>query len=108
MVDYTKLSFSSDKPIDKIVYESPVTSYSVGPGASSTQVLTNEYGAAAFLTLAWSTDNVSFYPGGGYVTVTNTYLANGWVSSSNVYIYLENNSAGTLTFYVKYTLDTIT
>jgi hypothetical protein len=107
-VDYTKLSFSSDKQIDKVVYESSVITYSVPAASSRTESLTNPYGSKCFITLAWSTDGTSYYPAQAYTAVTDTYTVNGWVDQNSVYVYLENNSASPLTMYIKYALDTIT
>lgn len=109
-VDFTKLQFSSNYVADKIVYESPVLTYSVGATTVITKTVDNSYGIKAFITLAWSVDGTNYYPmqstvSSNYVT---QYTANGWCSASTVYIYLENNTAGTLTFYIKYVLDSIT
>jgi hypothetical protein len=109
-VDFTKLQASSDYVADKIVYESPVLTYSVGATTATTKTVTNEYGLKAFITLAWSVDGTNYYPMQSTVSTNyvTQYTANGWCNNSTVYIYLENNTAGTLTFYIKYVLDSIT
>lgn len=109
-VDFTKLQFSSNHVPDKIVYESPVLTYSVGATTVVTKTVTNSYGSKAFITLAWSLDGSNYYPMQSTVSINyvTQYTANGWCSDSTVYIYLENNTAGTLTFYIKYVLDSIT
>ncbi len=99
--------FTGKYKTDKVVYESPVLEYSVGGGATNTATIANPYGKKAFITLAFSTNGSDYYPAQAYVTMTNTYTANGWVDANNVYIYCENNSGGTINFYVKYVLDAI-
>lgn len=100
-------SFTSDRNTDKIVYESDVLSYGVGNGVTVTHEVANPYGAKCFTTLAWSVDNSNFYPALAVVGASNPYYANGWADNSTVYICLENFSGGTVTFYVKFVLDTI-
>lgn len=104
------IAIASDYVSDKIVYESDVLTYSVGATTATTKTVTNPYGIKAFITLTWSVDGTNYYPmqstiSSNYVT---QYTANGSCSASTVYIYLENNTAGTLTFYVKFVLDSIT
>lgn len=107
-VDYTKISFSSDKPIDKILYESEVLQYTVGGGATTTETVPHGLGEQVFVTMAWSVNNTDFYPAQAVVDASNPYLANAWADSSDVYIYLDNaGSGGSTTFYIKYVLDSI-
>jgi hypothetical protein len=109
-VDITKLQFSSDYVADKMVYESDVISYSVGATTATTKTVTNPYGIKAFVTMIWSVDGTNYVPmqstvSSNYVT---QYTANAWCDASNVYLYLENNTNGALTFYLKFVLDSIT
>lgn len=104
------IALASDFVADKIVYESPVLTYSVAATTATTQTVTNPYGQKAFITLAWSIDGTNYYPmqatvSSNYVT---QYTANGSCSASTVYIYMENNTGSTLTFYIKFVLDSIT
>lgn len=105
--NYNDIAFASQFPIDKIAYESEVLSYTQGASSGTTRTLTNEYGRKCFISLIWSTDQTNWYPAQAYVTLTNTYTVNGWVDASTVYIRTENNSGSSITFYVKYVLDTI-
>lgn len=101
------LEFATAYPIDKIGYEPAITSYVVGPTSTSTQTVTNPLGYACFITLSWSTDSVNYYPMTAYTSAAAPYTASGWVSASLIYLYMENNSAGSATFFLKYALDTI-
>ena len=109
-LDTTKIAFTSDYISDKIVYESPVLTYSQGATSSSTKTVANPYGAKAFITLAWSVDGTNYYPANATISTNyvTQYTANGSCSDSTVYIYLENNTGGSITFYIKFVLDTIT
>jgi len=100
-------SFTSDRNTDKIIYESGVLSYSVDTGTEPTKTINNPYGAECFTTLAWSVDNVNFYPAQALLSASNPYTANAWCDASTIYIYLYNDSGGTVTFYVKLVLDTL-
>lgn len=102
-----KVKFTSIFPSDKIVYESTF-SKSQSASSSTTTSITNPYGQTAFITLSWSVDDTNYYPMQAYSTILAPYTANGWVDSSTIYIYTENNSGGTVTFYIKYALDSIT
>jgi len=104
-----KINYSSEYTIDKIVYEnkdSPLT-YSVADSTTPTQTVTNPLGAKCFVTLAWSVDGSNYYPAQAIVSPSNPYTANGWADATTVYIYMENFSGSTQTFYIKYALDTI-
>lgn len=103
-----KVKYNTVFPSDKIIYEGTFNQSIAGGGTQSTYTVANPYGKKCFITLSWSIDNVNFYPAQAYTDGTAPYTANGWVDASNVYIYLENFSAGTVTIYVKYILDTIT
>lgn len=106
LTNIDKLRFCSIFPSDKIVYENTY-SQSLATGSSTTATLENPYGRKCLITLAWSIDNVNFYPAGGYTAVSQPYTANAWVSDSTIYIYLTNSSGGTVTFYTRFALDTI-
>lgn len=101
-----KVRFCSLFPTDKIVYEDTY-SQSLATGSSVTVPIVNPYGRKCFITLAWSVDNVNFYPAEGYTAVSQPYTANAWVSDSTIYIYLTNSSGGTVTFYTRFALDSI-
>lgn len=109
MASINAFSITSDRNHDKIVHES-TTQYSQGASSSSTQSITNPYGAKCFITMAWSTNNVDFYPAQARVQplLANIVTANAWTDASNIYFYLENNTGSTVTFYLRYALDTIT
>lgn len=106
LTNVDKLRFCSIFPSDKIVYENTY-SQSLATGSSTTATLENPYGRKCFITLAWSVDNINFYPADGYSAYARLYTANGWVSDSTIGIYLENTSGGTVTFYVRFALDSI-
>lgn len=101
------VAFASAYPIDKIAYEGTATE-SVANGVTTTKTYSNPYGKKAFVTLSWSVDNSNFYPAQAYTSPAAPYTANGWCDASNVYVYLENFSGSTVTFYIKYVLDSIT
>ena len=109
-LDTTKIAFTSEYISDKVVYESPVLTYSQGASSFSTQTVANPYGVKALTTLAWSVDGTNYYPANATISVNyvTQYTANGSCSASNVHIYLENNTGGAITFYIKFALDTIT
>lgn len=102
-----KVRFTSLFPPDKIMYEGTYSQSLAGGGTSTTITLANTVGQA-FMTLAWSIDGTNYYPAMAYTDSTAPYTANGWCDSNNVYIYMENYSAGTVTFYINYALDSIT
>lgn len=106
-------NFDSNYLVDKVVYENKDTplTYSVGATTNVTQTVTNSYGAACFITMAWSIDGTNYYSADAVIPAaayTTAQTANAWVDATTVYIYLENNSAGAVTFSVIYALDTIT
>lgn len=105
--NYNQIAFATAFPIDKVVYESPVLSYTQGASSSSTRTVANSYGKKCFITLAWSLNQVDWYPAQAFTTLTNVQTVNGWVDASNVYIHTRNNAGSSVTFYVKYVLDTI-
>lgn len=106
------LNYTSALVIDKVVYDDTVTaplSYTVaGGGTTTTQTVTNPYGKVCFITLSWSVDGTNYYPAQAYTTSNALYTANGWVDATSVYIYMENYAVGSVTFSIKYALDTIT
>lgn len=103
-----KVRFTSLFPTDKIVYESTFSRSVAGGGTQVTTSITNPYGQKAFITLAWSVDGTNYYPAQAYTAITAPYTVNGWVDDTTIYIYIENYSGGTVTFYIKYALDSIT
>lgn len=103
-----KVRFTSLFPTDKIVYEGTFSRSVAGGGTEVTSEITNPYGIKAFITLAWSIDGTNYYPAQAYTSPTAPYTANGWVDANKIYIYMENYSGGTVTFYVKFALDSIT
>lgn len=103
-----KVRFTSLFPTDKIVHEGTYTRSVAGGGTQVTDSITNPYGKKAFITLAWSVDGTNYYPAQAYTAITAPYTVNAWVDASTIYIYMENYSAGTVTFYIKYALDSIT
>jgi len=113
MADNSKLFLNSEFPIDKVVYEvTTPLSYSVGAGATSTQTISNPHGKKAFVTQSWSIDGTNYYPMGAIITnpavfYTILYTSMAWCDASNIYIYMENNSASGATFYIKLALDNI-
>lgn len=70
MVDYDKVLFSTQWPIDKVVATGTHSLALAAPAAAfynNSDVLTidnavNPYGKVCLLRFAWSTDNVNFYP----------------------------------------------
>lgn len=105
--NYDKVAFATYWPIDKIVYESPVLTYVQGAGSESTSLVDNPYGRKCFITLAWSFDQTNWYPAQAFTTLTSVQTVNGWVDASNVYIHTRNGAGSSVTFYVKFVLDTI-
>lgn len=104
--DLGKLAFTSTHPIDKIIEESATLSYVVGATTSSTQTISSPSSYTRLPTMKWSINNSDFYPMGTYDSqATGNRGANISVDTNNVYIYLENNSGSSVTFYVKYVLD---
>jgi len=97
--------------IDKIVKEdnvaTPLSYVVAGGGTTTTQSITNTYGIAGFVTLAWSIDGTNYYPAQAYTDALAPYTANGWCDASDIYIYMENFSAGSVTFDIILTLDTL-
>lgn len=106
--DITKLAFSSSYPIDKIVSEPDQVSYVVGATTTVTQTIPSASTYTRLPTMKWSTNNADFYPMGAYNDQNASYGANIAVDTSNVYIYLENNTGASVTFYIKYVLDLLT
>lgn len=105
--NFNKLEFATLFPIDKIVYESPVLTYTQGASSETTRTVVNPYAKKCFITLVWSTNQIDYYPAQAYTTITNTYSANGWVDSTSVYIHTQNNTGSSITYYIKFVLDTI-
>lgn len=93
--------------LDKIVHEDTKQYSITSTGTDQLKTEPNPFGAKALPTLAWSVDNVNFYPAGASVAGTNPYTANIAVDATTIYLYFYNNSGSTQTFYVHYTLDTI-
>lgn len=109
--DFDKLNYISSNVIDKIVMEDTITTpleYVVsGGGTTTTQTVTNTYGIAGFVTLSWSVDGINYYPAQAYTVASNVFTANGWCDATSIFIYMENFTAGSLTFRIKFTLDTV-
>lgn len=108
--DPSKLNFFSLDNIDKVVYENidtPLSYVVAGGGTTVTQTVPNEFGDKAKITLAWSVDGTNYYPAQAYTASSAPFTANGWCDATSVYIYMENFSAGAVTFRIIYTLDTL-
>lgn len=108
VTNINKVKYNTVFQSDKIVYEGTYSQSIAGGGTTATITLANPYGAKCFITLAWSIDNVNFYPAQAYTAASAPYTANGWVDATSIYIYMENYSGGTVTIYTKFALDTIT
>lgn len=108
--DPSKINYYSGDNIDKVVYEnkdSPLNYNVAGGGTTTTQTVTNQYGAKAKVTLAWSIDGTNYYPAQAYTTSAAPYTANGWCDATTVYIYMENFSGAAVDFRIIYALDTL-
>ncbi len=109
-----KLNFISadkvDKIFEKLSVATPLT-YTVGASSSSTQSVAHTLGQKCLITLAFSTDGTNYYMMQNRRTNgtgTFTFTANGWADASNAYIFMQNSTGSSATFYIKYVLDTLT
>ena len=105
--NFDKVAFASIWPIDKVVYESPVLTYVQGSSSSSTRTVANPYGKKCFISLVWSLNQVNWYPAQSFTTLTSVQTVNGWVDDTSVYIHTRNGAGSSVTFDVKFVLDTI-
>lgn len=108
LANANKVRFASIFPPDKIVLEDTYSQSLAGGGTTTTVTIPHNYGQKCFITLRWSVDGTNYYSAQAYTDASAPYTANGWCNDTNVYIYLENYSAGTVTFYIDYKLDSIT
>lgn len=109
--DLSKLNYTSQYPIDKVVVDdqvaTPLTYTGIPDLTQTTQTVPNTFGQKCFVTLSWSVNGTDYYPAQAYTAANAPYTANGWTDSALVYIFLENFSGGTVDFWIKFTLDTI-
>ncbi len=122
-VDVSKLQFYSGYPIDKITVQD-TTSFSVAGGSgviptTSTQSITNPYGAKCLTTCSYSVDNTNFYDQNSGLQFYSTFHAEPLLqmqvqcgsSDSNIYFYFSTNyqdgsgNALSQTVYIKYAID---
>ena len=103
---FNQVAFATIWNIDKVAYEG-TAQYSKTTGSTGSQSITNPLGYKCFITLAWSIDNVNFYPALAYTQASAPATVNACVSDSTITFYLDNFSGSTQTFYIKYVLDTI-
>lgn len=125
MPDASKLNFFTPENMDKVAASDTFT-YTMAAGVNdgsgfvtpveATQILTNPYGRKGFLTIAYSIDNINFYPGKviwfqpGALPTPNDVRASvgGSVNDENIYFYFTHYIDTPVTFYVRWALDTIT
>jgi hypothetical protein len=103
-----KINYYSGLVIDKIVDDSAVTkplTYTVAAFSTTTFIITNPYTSRPFITLAWSTDGVNFYPSQFVPDIFDTKTVHGWTDANSIYIYIVAGTSGPFTFTVKYALD---
>lgn len=123
MVDASKLNLFTPAALDKIpvsdTYQHTLDAATdIGGGFYSPKTeevtIKNPYGQKAFLTLAWSIDNVNFYP--QKPTYYNPGVApyeevgasvGGAVDDNFIYFYLTHYLGASTTFYIRWALDTI-
>lgn len=117
-MDISKVGFSTQNPIDKILYESPVATVAVAaaPSADETAKITvtvpHEFGASVVSNLMFSVDNVNFYPMAtrimyniaGQFAYTTAY---GYANDTSVSIHVSNYSPSARTVYYYYNLEGI-
>lgn len=106
--NFNLINFSTKFPIDKIGAEGEISYSQASTGADSTRTIPNPLGYKCLPTIAWSIDGINFYPADAKLNPLNPYTLNVKVSATTITFYLYNNSGGTVTFTIKYALDTIT
>ena len=125
MPDASKLNFFTPENMDKVAASDTfeyqmIAGVDLGGGTigpvEATHILTNPYGRKGFLTIAYSIDNINFYPGKaiwfqpGAAPTPNDVRASvgGAVNDTNIYFYFTHYIQAVTTFYVRWALDTIT
>lgn len=103
---YNNLLFSTVFPVDKIGASGSVSYTKSSTGTDQSETIPNPLGYKCLPTIAWSVDNVNFYPANAVISPTNPYSANVKVSDTTVTFYMYNNSGSSQTFYITYALDT--
>lgn len=102
-LDYTKIAFSSDYPVDKVVRTYP-GSLVVPAGGSASTVITHSLNRKCFTEMAWSRDGSNYQDAGlSYASPTGNTVAIQAADTNTVTIYGGTDEAGPQTInYILY------
>lgn len=120
MVDYAKVYFLTQNPIDKILFESETTSDTYSGGDPTNPVrhnfaISHDIGTSVIVNGMFSVDGSNFYPCGLSISQGPSSLVNAdqfvdcdmYADASNVNVYITNGCDANRTVHIYYVLEAL-